>query len=140
MFRSRLPRYHTIECQQVMPVPVVLIHSLPCTVPKPICELKAPLFPYVQESCEPKVVPVEIGTWPPSFNPLPGTLLSKEPGTVPNGYLACNGAEISRIDYAELFMIIGAYYGEGNGTTTFNLPILVDDCNPNIMYIIKVKP
>ena len=127
-----------MDCQQVMPVPVVLIHSLPCTVPKPICEVPV-TFPLPQEPCDPTVIPVEIGTWPPCSNPPPGTILSKETGFVPHGYLVCDGAEVSRTKYAKLFEVIGTYYGEGNGTTTFNVPKLINDCDPNIMYIINVN-
>ena len=139
MFRSKLSRHNTIKCQQVMPVPVVLINTLPCTIPKPICEIPPPIFPYPQESCDPTIIPVEIGTWPPCTNPAPGTILSKETGFIPLGYLACNGTAVSRTKYAKLFEVIGTYYGEGDGTTTFNLPMLTNDCNPNIMYIINVN-
>ena len=38
----------------------------------------------------------------------------------------CNGAAISRETYAALFNVIGTTYGSGNGSTTFNLPNLVD--------------
>lgn len=41
---------------------------------------------------------------------------------VPDGYLLCNGAAISRTTYAALFAKIGTLYGVGDGTTTFNLP------------------
>jgi microcystin-dependent protein len=44
--------------------------------------------------------------------------------TPPSGYLACNGAAISRTTYARLFARIGTTFGTGNGTTTFNLPDL----------------
>lgn len=37
-------------------------------------------------------------------------------------WLLCNGAEVSREDYADLFAAINTVYGIGNGTTTFNLP------------------
>lgn len=37
-------------------------------------------------------------------------------------WLFCDGREISRADYPELFEAIGTTYGEGNGTTTFNIP------------------
>ena len=40
----------------------------------------------------------------------------------PKGYLFADGAEVSRIDYPELFEVIGTIYGEGDGETTFNLP------------------
>ena len=42
--------------------------------------------------------------------------------TAPDGWLICDGSEISRTTYADLFAVIGTAYGEGNGTTTFNLP------------------
>lgn len=42
--------------------------------------------------------------------------------TAPTGWLLCNGAAVSRTDYAELFAVIGTTYGAGDGSTTFNLP------------------
>ena len=44
--------------------------------------------------------------------------------TIPDGYLECNGAELSRTSYAALFAILGTTYGVGDGETTFNLPDL----------------
>ena len=44
--------------------------------------------------------------------------------TVPEGWLQCNGAAVSRTTYAALFAKIGTRYGSGNGSTTFNLPNL----------------
>ena len=46
--------------------------------------------------------------------------------TVPNGWLLCDGSAVSRTDYADLYAVIGATYGDGDGSTTFNLPDLVD--------------
>lgn len=43
---------------------------------------------------------------------------------VPYGYLLCDGAAVSRATYAALFAVIGTSYGEGDGSTTFNLPDL----------------
>lgn len=40
----------------------------------------------------------------------------------PAGYLKANGAAISRTTYAALFAVLGTYYGDGDGSTTFNLP------------------
>lgn len=40
----------------------------------------------------------------------------------PNGWLMCDGSEISRTTYADLFEAIGTTFGEGDGSTTFNLP------------------
>lgn len=42
--------------------------------------------------------------------------------TEPPGYLFCNGIEVSRTTYAALFAVIGEDYGNGDGSTTFNLP------------------
>lgn len=46
--------------------------------------------------------------------------------TLPDGWLACDGSAVSRTTYAALFAVIGTLYGSGNGSTTFNLPNLVD--------------
>lgn len=43
---------------------------------------------------------------------------------IPNGFLLCNGAAVSRTKYAKLFDAIGTTYGAGDGRTTFNLPNL----------------
>jgi microcystin-dependent protein len=42
--------------------------------------------------------------------------------TAPSGWLACNGAAISRTTYATLFAAIGTTFGTGDGVTTFNVP------------------
>lgn len=44
--------------------------------------------------------------------------------TPPAGWLAANGAAVSRTAYATLFSAIGTTYGTGDGSTTFNLPDL----------------
>lgn len=46
--------------------------------------------------------------------------------SVPAGFLLCNGAAVSRTTYAKLFAEIGTKWGAGNGSTTFNLPNLID--------------
>ena len=43
---------------------------------------------------------------------------------VPDGWLLCNGALVSRTEYARLFAKIGTKYGAGDGSTTFALPNL----------------
>ena len=45
---------------------------------------------------------------------------------VPEGWLLCNGAAVSRTTYSRLFAKIGTKYGSGNGSSTFNLPNLND--------------
>ena len=46
--------------------------------------------------------------------------------TIPAGWLLCDGSAVSRTDYAKLFSAIGTIYGEGDGSTTFALPNLID--------------
>lgn len=41
---------------------------------------------------------------------------------VPFGWMLCNGAEVSRTEYANLYNAIGVCWGIGDGSTTFNLP------------------
>jgi microcystin-dependent protein len=42
-------------------------------------------------------------------------------GVVPNGYLMCDGASVSRTTYADLFAAIGTTWGSADGSS-FNLP------------------
>lgn len=56
-----------------------------------------------------------------------GTILPFAGGTIPEGFLACNGAAVSRTTYAALFSAIGTTYGSGDGSTTFNLPSVEDN-------------
>jgi len=42
--------------------------------------------------------------------------------TIPPGFLAANGANVSRANYPKLFDVIGVTYGVGDGSTTFTLP------------------
>ncbi len=57
-------------------------------------------------------------------NPLmpSGSLLDFAGTSVPSGFLACDGAAVSRTTYSDLFASISTVYGVGNGTTTFNVP------------------
>lgn len=44
--------------------------------------------------------------------------------TAPSGWLLCQGQAVSRTTYADLFAVIGTVYGEGDSSTTFNIPDL----------------
>lgn len=44
--------------------------------------------------------------------------------TAPEGWLFCDGSAISREAYDALYAVIGSTYGDGDGSTTFNLPDL----------------
>lgn len=54
-----------------------------------------------------------------------GTILSSARTTAPAGYLICNGSAVSRTTYANLFAAIGVSWGQGDGSTTFNIPNMV---------------
>jgi microcystin-dependent protein len=55
---------------------------------------------------------------------MTGTVLDFAGASAPDGWLMCYGQAISRTDYKNLFDKIGTAYGEGNGSTTFNVPDL----------------
>lgn len=60
-------------------------------------------------------------------NPIPtGSVIPFAGITAPEGFLLCNGQGVSRFTYAKLYGVIGDTYGAGDGTTTFNLPNLID--------------
>jgi hypothetical protein len=44
---------------------------------------------------------------------------------IPDNYNRTDGKDVSRTEYQQLFTKIGTVYGAGNGTTTFNLPIVL---------------
>lgn len=55
---------------------------------------------------------------------LTGVYVPYGGSVLPPGWLWCDGSAISRVDYAELFAIIGTTFGAGDGSTTFNIPDL----------------
>ena len=57
------------------------------------------------------------------FGGIPsGTMIAFAGKSVPDGWLLCNGALVSRTTYAKLFAAIGTAWGAGDGRTTFKLP------------------
>lgn len=60
-------------------------------------------------------------------NPVPtGSVIPFAGETPPEGFLLCNGQEVSRVTYARLFNVIKEKFGAGDGVTTFNVPNLVE--------------
>lgn len=56
-------------------------------------------------------------------NPIPvGSVFPFAGVTAPEGFLLCNGQEVSRLTYSKLYAVLGDIYGSGDGSTTFNLP------------------
>lgn len=61
----------------------------------------------------PSVVPSGVPT---------GAIIPYASEIIPEDWLPCNGAEISRETYADLFSTIGVTFGAGDSATTFNVP------------------
>lgn len=51
-----------------------------------------------------------------------GAVMAWPASTIPDNWLECNGQEVSRTTYADLFSVIGVVHGAGDGSTTFNVP------------------
>jgi microcystin-dependent protein len=65
----------------------------------------------------------DVDAYATNFYPLPpGAVVFFGEASVPSGFLACNGAAVSRTTYAALFSVIGVGFGVGDGSTTFNVP------------------
>jgi len=56
--------------------------------------------------------------------PPAGTVLMFASQTAPNGYLECDGSNVSRSTFSDLFNAISTTFGSGDGSTTFTLPDL----------------
>lgn len=55
-----------------------------------------------------------------------GTIISYASTALPIGFLLCDGSEISKTDYADLYIVIGNKFGTATDTTKFKLPDLRD--------------
>lgn len=53
-----------------------------------------------------------------------GTIVPYAGETLRDSYVVCDGRELNRIVYGDLFKVIGTSYGAGDGSTTFNIPDL----------------
>lgn len=56
-------------------------------------------------------------------NPI-GSILQWSTNSAPSKWLICDGSAVSRTTYDDLFAVIGETYGNGDGSTTFNVPDL----------------
>ena len=54
----------------------------------------------------------------------PGLFMWWTQTTAPDGWLICDGSQVSRTTYSDLFSVIGTTFGSGDGSTTFTLPDL----------------
>jgi hypothetical protein len=162
-FRSKLARYNTVCCEQVMPVPVIPVCAIGKYRPVPIYPL--PVIPYcVCDSCDPVEPPAEPSDEPvempfsesalqstlqtymkkdrtiPHYSPLQdhptGTIVTHSSNTIPSGYLPCDGRFVSRNDYPILFLMIQDTYGGDD--MIFALPYLEHTDGTAIFYLIKI--
>lgn len=75
------------------------------------------------ENAEIHVTQAEKNKW--NSNSISAGAIWLWPGsTAPEGWLLCNGQAVSRTTYAGLFGVLGTAYGQGDGSTTFNVPDL----------------
>lgn len=55
-----------------------------------------------------------------------GSLVPFGGAAAPDNFLLCDGAAVDRTTYSDLYTVILDTYGEGNGSTTFNVPDMRD--------------
>lgn len=53
-----------------------------------------------------------------------GSIYMYAGSTIPELFMLCDGSAVSRGTYSDLFAVIGTTFGQGDGSTTFNLPNL----------------
>jgi len=51
-----------------------------------------------------------------------GSVVMHAAASAPSGWLECDGSNVSRSTYSDLFSAIGTNFGVGDGSTTFGLP------------------
>lgn len=51
-----------------------------------------------------------------------GSVVAMSRASAPSGYILCDGSAVSRTTYSALFSAIGTAEGNGDGSTTFNIP------------------
>ncbi len=57
-----------------------------------------------------------------SLNAMIGMVGAFAAAPLAGDWLLCDGSAVSRTTYADLFALLGVAYGNGDGSTTFNLP------------------
>lgn len=60
-----------------------------------------------------------------------GDLLARPNPNAINNHLLCDGSEVGRTAFPQLFAAIGTDWGAGDGSTTFNIPNLLGTTIPN---------
>jgi microcystin-dependent protein len=68
-----------------------------------------PSVPYARAAANAEIMPA-------------GTIVPYGGNVIPAGWILCDGREVNRSEYANLYAAIGTIWGHGNNSTTFNLP------------------
>lgn len=77
----------------------------------------------IVDSTDSKTKTIRLSELDKRYQKLPIGYMAKFAGAWPSNFIPCNdGDAVSRETYAELFSAIGTTYGNGDGSTTFNLP------------------
>lgn len=76
-----------------------------------LTNLKNVLTRFIQETVEKNIF-------------YPGIILPFSGTTPPPTWLICSGQAVSRVEFENLFNVIGVTFGSGDGSTTFNVPDL----------------
>ena len=77
----------------------------------------------VGKAAEADSLPIDF-VYPPQLSPI-GSVTIFAGSTIPYGWLDCDGSDQNRNgDFSSLYAVIGTIYGNGNGTSTFNIPDL----------------
>jgi len=63
-----------------------------------------------------------------------GTVINHVSSAPRTGYLLCDGQEVSRVTYSDLYSECGNHFGAGDGLSTFNLPN-----NPSLPFYSFIK-
>lgn len=95
------------------------------TSAEPTAGFSCPVL-YVEDANNVHVIvhrPHLIGTGPGDDSEV-GSVVAFATDIAPAGFIFCDGSAVSRAEYAELFAVVGTRHGQGDGSTTFNLPDL----------------
>lgn len=125
-FKGTIPKTGTLQINSNGQTAVAICTNDYCAC-KSISELKVKVK---DTNCNIDPVTGEIGTTEligKTDSTPAGTIISFGGQNTPEGYLICDGSEVSRTEYADLYSAIGDLYGAGDGSTTFNVPDLRGD-------------
>ena len=106
-------------------VAVILSNGVPISTPAEILPrqqlLSVPFAVQAQQAVQSQLAQTLAQSSANILSP-PGSVTAYMGTIAPPGWLLCDGSVVSRTNYALLFGVIGTACGDGDGSTTFNLP------------------